>query len=193
MIRSAFPELACLEWLVYGGQLEHRIGSTRPCADIHQRQVRGSRILGLAVGPRPVFPMSHRPNCGVGGAQARRSTPEQPVFEKIPTHLGVEARAPPWAPARWQALQAACAPPKQSAFRRPGAQGHKDRLRPGFAGSNQRVGIGRVNLDLSIRCTSSTAVSGSGPAAVDHNDRTQRLDRCARPPNCRPDAKNMSI
>jgi hypothetical protein len=32
---------------------------------------------------------------------------EQPVVEKILTHLGLQARAPPRAPARGQALQAA--------------------------------------------------------------------------------------
>jgi hypothetical protein len=32
---------------------------------------------------------------------------EQPVIEKILTHLGLQARAPPRAPARGQALQAA--------------------------------------------------------------------------------------
>ena len=32
---------------------------------------------------------------------------EQPVTEKILTHLGLQARAPPRAPARGQALQAA--------------------------------------------------------------------------------------
>jgi hypothetical protein len=32
---------------------------------------------------------------------------EQSVIEKIPTHLGLQTRAPPRAPARGQALQAA--------------------------------------------------------------------------------------
>jgi len=32
---------------------------------------------------------------------------EAPVIEKILTHLGLQVRAPPWAPARGQPLQAA--------------------------------------------------------------------------------------
>ncbi len=40
-------------------------------------------------------------------ANARASAPWQPVIEKILTHLGLQARAPPHAPTRGQALQAA--------------------------------------------------------------------------------------
>jgi hypothetical protein len=40
-------------------------------------------------------------------ANARASVPWQPVIEKILTHLGLQARAPPRAPARGQALQVA--------------------------------------------------------------------------------------
>ena len=39
-------------------------------------------------------------------ANARASVPWQPVIEKILTHLGLQARAPPRAPTRGQALQA---------------------------------------------------------------------------------------
>jgi hypothetical protein len=46
------------------------------------------------------------PNCG-GELKIIAAILEQPVIEKILTHLGLQARAPPRAPARGQALQAA--------------------------------------------------------------------------------------
>ena len=54
--------------------------------------------------------MEHCPNCG-GELKIIAAILEQPVIEKILTHLGLQARAPPRAPprapARSQALQAA--------------------------------------------------------------------------------------
>ena len=50
--------------------------------------------------------MEHCPNCG-GELKIIAAILEQPVIEKILTHLGLQARAPPRAPARGQALQAA--------------------------------------------------------------------------------------
>jgi hypothetical protein len=50
--------------------------------------------------------MQHFPNCG-GDLKIIAAILEQPVIEKIRTHLGLQARAPPRAPARGQALQAA--------------------------------------------------------------------------------------
>ena len=50
--------------------------------------------------------MAHCPNCG-GELKIIAAILEQPVIEKILTHLGLQARAPPRAPARSQALQAA--------------------------------------------------------------------------------------
>jgi len=50
--------------------------------------------------------MEHCPNCG-GDLKIIAAILEQPVIEKILTHLGLQARAPPRAPARGQALQAA--------------------------------------------------------------------------------------
>ncbi len=52
----------------------------------------------------------HCPNCG-GQLKSIAAILEQPVIEKILTHLGLQARAPPRAPARRSQLQAACAPP----------------------------------------------------------------------------------
>ena len=46
------------------------------------------------------------PNCG-GELKIIAAILGQPVIEKILTHLGLQARAPPWAPARGRALQAA--------------------------------------------------------------------------------------
>jgi hypothetical protein len=50
--------------------------------------------------------LKHCPNCG-GELKIIAAILEQPVIEKILTHLGLQARAPPRAPARGQALQAA--------------------------------------------------------------------------------------
>ena len=52
--------------------------------------------------------LEHYPNCG-GELKIIAAILEQPVIENILTHLGLQARAPPRAPARGQALQAACA------------------------------------------------------------------------------------
>ena len=50
--------------------------------------------------------LEHCPDCG-GELKIIAAILEQPVIEKILTHLGLQARAPPRAPARGQALQAA--------------------------------------------------------------------------------------
>ena len=50
--------------------------------------------------------LEHCPNCG-GELKIIAAILEQPVIEKIFTHLGLQARASPRAPARGQALQAA--------------------------------------------------------------------------------------
>ena len=68
-------------------------------------------------------------------ANARASVPWQPVIEKILTHLGLQARAPPRStPAvkRCKRLDE----PDSSLFMWPGVQGScRDRLRPRLAGS----------------------------------------------------------
>ena len=50
--------------------------------------------------------MEHCPNCG-GELKTIGANLEQPVIEKILTHLGLQVRAPRRAPALVQALQAA--------------------------------------------------------------------------------------
>ena len=50
--------------------------------------------------------LEHCPNCG-GELKIIAAILEQPVIEKILAHLGLQARAPPRAPARDQVLQAA--------------------------------------------------------------------------------------
>ena len=52
------------------------------------------------------FDLEHCPNCG-GELKIIAAILEQPVIANILTHLGLQARAPPRAPARAQALQAA--------------------------------------------------------------------------------------
>jgi len=66
-----------------------------PCA--HHRPVR----LSWAKLLKRVFKidMAHCPNCG-GELKIIAAILEQPVIEKILTHLGLEARTPPHAPAR---------------------------------------------------------------------------------------------
>lgn len=49
--------------------------------------------------------MQHYPNCG-GELKIIAAILEQPVIEKILTHLGLQARAPPPSAARGQSLQA---------------------------------------------------------------------------------------
>ena len=50
--------------------------------------------------------LEHCPNCG-GELKIIAAILEQPVIEKILTHLGLQARAPPRSATREQALQAA--------------------------------------------------------------------------------------
>ena len=50
--------------------------------------------------------IEHCPNCG-GQLKIIAAILEQPVIEKILSHLGLQARAPPRAPARGSQLQAA--------------------------------------------------------------------------------------
>jgi hypothetical protein len=69
----------------------------------HHRPVRPSWVKLL----KRVFDLDleHCPNCG-GELKIIAAILEQPVIEKSLTHLGLQARAPPRAPARGQALQA---------------------------------------------------------------------------------------
>jgi hypothetical protein len=50
--------------------------------------------------------LEHCPNCG-GELKITAAILDQPVIEKILTHLGLQARAPPRAPARGSQLHAA--------------------------------------------------------------------------------------
>ena len=70
----------------------------------HHRPVR----LSWAKVLKRVFDLDleHCPNCG-GELKIIAAILEEPVIEKILTHLGLQARAPPRAAARGQALQAA--------------------------------------------------------------------------------------
>ncbi|MDP1692060.1 MAG: hypothetical protein Q8L49_08975 [Burkholderiaceae bacterium] len=56
--------------------------------------------------PLAVLPLEHCPNCG-GELKIIAAILGQPVIEKNLTQLGLQARAPPRAPARGQTLQAA--------------------------------------------------------------------------------------
>ncbi len=82
---------------------------TRPFAGTAERPVRSRSIDDPEVsGICGVFDLDleHSPNCG-GQLKIIAATLEQPVIENFLTHLGLQARAPPRAPARGKALQAA--------------------------------------------------------------------------------------
>jgi len=64
--------------------------------------------------------LEHCPNCG--GELKSIATILEGGALRILTRLGLQARAPPRAPARGQALQAACPRPNPSASKRPGAK-----------------------------------------------------------------------
>ena len=87
---------------VEGDQAAKRADCEANCA--HHRPVRLSwaRLL------KRVFELDleHGPNCG-GELKIIAAILETPVIDKILTHLGLQARAPPRAAARAQALQAA--------------------------------------------------------------------------------------
>ena len=108
MLAPASTTSAKLRALVVPQVPEPPAQTTRPaecetnCA--HHRPVRLSWVKLL----KRVFEidMEHCPNCG-GELKIIAAILEQPVIEKILTHLGLQARAPPRAAARGQALQAA--------------------------------------------------------------------------------------
>lgn len=65
--------------------------------------MKSARLLKRALD----FEMQYCPNCGGGALKIISAILEPPVIEKILTHSGLQARAPPREPARGQALQAA--------------------------------------------------------------------------------------
>ena len=64
------------------------------------------RIGPIAVEVVADIDLEHYPNCG-GELKIIAAILDAPVIERILTHMGLQARAPPRAPARGQALQAA--------------------------------------------------------------------------------------
>jgi hypothetical protein len=63
-------------------------------AGIQQRPFRGLLIRCRAVDPGTVLPIEHGPNCE-GELKIIAAILQRPAIEKILTHLGVLARAPP--------------------------------------------------------------------------------------------------
>lgn len=82
-------------------------GHDRALVDVRSR---ASRLRGLARPLKCVFDLDleHCPNCG-GEPKIIAAILEQLLIERILTHLGLQARAPPRSPARGQALRTACA------------------------------------------------------------------------------------
>jgi hypothetical protein len=80
------------------------IGHNRALAEVCSSA--GRLSLARLIGRPFDIDMQHCPNCG-GELKIIAVILEQPVIEKILQHLGLQARAPPRAPARGQALQAA--------------------------------------------------------------------------------------
>ena len=72
------------------------------CAHHHPMRLGWAKLL------KRVFDLDleHCPNCG-GDLKIIAAILERPVIKKILTHLGLQARAPPRAPARGSQLQAA--------------------------------------------------------------------------------------
>jgi hypothetical protein len=89
-------------------------GCAAECAHHHPVRLSWARLL------KRVFDLDleHCPNCG-GELKFIAAILGQPVIEKILTHLGLQARAPPRAPARGQALQAAREPSTPHRFSGP--------------------------------------------------------------------------
>ena len=79
--------------------------------------------------------LEHYPNCGVE-LKIIAATLEQSVSEKILTHLGLQARAPPRAPARGQVLARQPDAAERLPFRRPGTPGRWSRPRPSVFGTD---------------------------------------------------------
>jgi hypothetical protein len=73
-----------------------------------RRESKNSRSLSCARLLKRVFDLDleHCPNCG-GELKIIAAVLEQPVIQKILTHLGLQARAPPRALTRGPQLQAA--------------------------------------------------------------------------------------
>jgi hypothetical protein len=72
--------------------------------------------------------LQHCANCG-GGLKIIAAILEQPVIEKLLAHLDPQARAPPRAAARGQALQAAGAPSRPHRVSAPALRAAGGRLR----------------------------------------------------------------
>ena len=101
------PTPSCARWWCRKGPDEATQAAPPAACEsncAHHRPVRLSwaRLL------KRVFDLDleHCPNCG-GELKLIAAILGQPVIEKILTHLGLQARAPPRSPARGQALQAA--------------------------------------------------------------------------------------
>jgi hypothetical protein len=85
-----------------GAQAAQPVASEANCARHRPVRLSWARLL------KRVFEidMAHSPNCR-GELKIIAAILETPVIEKILTHLGLQARAPPRAPARGQTLRAA--------------------------------------------------------------------------------------
>ena len=96
-------------WSTPAVRKQKPVGSSRPFAGTGVRLVWSRSVDDPdVVGIYGVFEidMEHCPNCG-GALKIIAAILEQPVIEKILSHLGLQARAPPRAAARGQPLQAA--------------------------------------------------------------------------------------
>ena len=106
--RSHFANSATLRATVVPQELVESTPAAQPAACeancAHRRAVRLSwaRLLERVF----ELDLEHCPNCG-GELKLIAAIVEAPVIERILTHLGLQARAPPRASARGQALQAA--------------------------------------------------------------------------------------
>ena len=80
-----------------------------------------------------VFEIDHCPNCG-GELKIIAAILEQPVIEKILTHLGLQARAPPRVPPRGQAHAGCLTLPKRDCLGGPSSRAAGCGCARGFSG-----------------------------------------------------------
>ena len=99
------PNAKLRAMVVPRGPVEHAGASALAACEPNCAHGRPARISWARLLKRVLeIDLEHCPNCGGGELKIIASILEAPVIERILTHLGLQARAPPRAPARGQAL-----------------------------------------------------------------------------------------
>ena len=129
--RPIFVNLTAQGYVRFTAGRTHLVGQERVLAEGWSGE---SQSLSLARLLKRVFELDleHCPNCG-GELKVTTAILEQPVIEKILTHLGLRARASPRSPARGQGAAGGLSKVNSSPLERPDVLGRTNRLRPGFS------------------------------------------------------------